>query len=65
MDVITYSFNLDSLPEMSYGVLECNSVVTELHVYDFLIKEFVIKEGRYLCQTLGMTYYRKPVREVW
>ena len=26
--------------------------VTELHTYDFLIKDFVIKERRYLCQTM-------------
>ena len=26
--------------------------VTELHAYDFVIKDFVIKKGHYLCQTL-------------
>ena len=30
---------------MSYVVLECYIVVTELHAYDFVIKEFVIKGG--------------------
>ena len=29
---------------MSYGKLECDIVVTELHVYDFMIKDFVIKK---------------------
>ena len=28
---------------MSYGVLECDSYVTELHAYGFAIKHFVIK----------------------
>ena len=32
--------------------------VTELHAYDFVIKDFVIIEGRYLCQTL---YFRVAV----
>ena len=30
---------------MSYGVLECDSYVRELHAYDFAIKHFVIKRG--------------------
>ena len=28
--------------------------VTELHVYDFVIKDFEIKRGHYLCQTIYM-----------
>ena len=47
MGVIIYSFNLDISPKMSYGVLECDIVVTELHAY-----EFGMKKGRYLCWTL-------------
>ena len=33
--------NLNTSPEMSYGVLECDIVVTELHAYDFVIKDLV------------------------
>ena len=47
MGVIIYSCNLNISPKMSNGVLECDTVITELHAYDF-----VINEGRYLCQTL-------------
>ena len=47
MDVIIYSLNLNISPKVSYGVLGCDIIVTELHGYDF-----VIKKGRYLCQTL-------------
>ena len=39
MGVITYSFNLNISPKMSCGVLECDIVVTELHAYDFEMKE--------------------------
>ena len=52
MDVIIYSLNLNISPKVSYGVLGCDIIVTELHGYDFVIKDFVIKKGRYLCQTL-------------
>ena len=41
MGVIIYSFNLNILPKMAYGVFECDIVVTELHAYDFVIKDFV------------------------
>ena len=30
---------------MSYGMLECDIVVTELHAYDFIIKDFIIKRS--------------------
>ena len=52
MGVIIYSFNLNISLKVSCGVLECDSYVTELHAYDFVIRDFVIKKGRYLCQTL-------------
>ena len=45
MGVIIYSFNLHISPKMSYGVLECGSYVTELHAYDFVIKDFAVKKG--------------------
>ena len=51
MSVIIYSFNLNISPEMSYGVLECD-IVIELRAYDFVIKDFVIHRGNYLCWTL-------------
>ena len=51
MGVIIYSFNLNISPKMSYGVHECD-IVTELHAYDFVIKDFIIKNGCYLCWTL-------------
>ena len=41
MGVIIYSFNLNILSKMSYGVLECDIVM--LHAYDFVIKDFVRK----------------------
>ena len=31
-------------PKMSYGVLECD-IVTQLHAYDFVIKDFIINRG--------------------
>ena len=40
MGVIIYSFNLNISCNMSYGVPEFYIVVTELHVYDFVIKDF-------------------------
>ena len=52
MGVIFYSFSLNISPKMSYGVFECDSYVTELHAYDFVIKDFVIKKRHYLCHTL-------------
>ena len=52
MGVIIYSFNLNISPKMSHGVLECDIAVTELHAYDFAVKDFVIKKGQYLCHTL-------------
>ena len=57
MGVMIYSFNLNISPKMSYGVLECDIVVTELHAY-----YFVIKKGCYLCWTVcvcegGEWYY--------
>ena len=42
MGVLIYSFNLNISPKMSYGVLECDIVVTELRAYDFVIKDCVI-----------------------
>ena len=57
MGVITYSFNLNISPKMSYCVLECDIVVTELHIYDFVIKDFVIKKGHYLCWTACVCVY--------
>ena len=51
MIVIIYRFNLNISPKMSYGVLECDIVVIELHAYDFVIQDFVIKKGCYLCRT--------------
>ena len=32
MGAIIYSFNLNISPKMSYGILECDNYVTELHV---------------------------------
>ena len=50
MGVTIYSFNLNISPKMSYGVLGCDSYVTELHAYDFIKKEdFAMKRGCYLC----------------
>ena len=37
--------NLNISPKMSYGVLEYDSDVTELHAYDFVIKDIVRKQG--------------------
>ena len=45
MGVVIYSFYLNTLPKMAYGVLECDIVVTELCTYDFVIKDFVMKRG--------------------
>ena len=44
MGVIIYSLNWNISPKMSHGMLECDiCYVTELHAYDF-----VIKNGCYL-----------------
>ena len=48
MGVIIYSFNSNISPKISYGVYECELHayrITELHAYDFVIKDFVIKRG--------------------
>ena len=45
MGVIICSFNLSISPKTSYGVLECDDIVTELHAYDFVMKDFVIKRS--------------------
>ena len=47
MGVIIHSFNLNFSPKMSYCMLQHDIVVTELHAYDFVIKDFVIKKGHY------------------
>ena len=52
MDVMIYSFNLDISPKRSCDVLECDSYAIELHAYDFVMKDFVIKKGHCLCQAL-------------
>ena len=52
MGVIIYSFNLNISSKMSYGVLVCDSYVTELYAYDFVIKDFIMERGHYLCWTL-------------
>ena len=48
MGVIIYSFNLNVSPKMSYGVLECDIFVRELHVYDFVIKDCEIKRALFV-----------------
>ena len=47
--------NLNISPKMSYGVLECNISVTELHAYDFAIEDFVIHQEHYLCRALYLS----------
>ena len=42
MGVIIYSFNLNISTKMSYVVLECDIVVTEIHAYESVIKRGVI-----------------------
>ena len=39
MGVTICNFNLNISPKTSYGVLEHDTVVTELHAYDFGIKD--------------------------
>ena len=65
MCVIIYSFNLNISLKMSYGVLKCDIVVTQLHAYDFVTKYFVVKSGfictgpyLYLCLYLSINLYR-------
>ena len=53
MGVIIYSFNLNISPKMSYGVLEGDIVMLQNYMVTiFVIKDFVIKKGHYLCGTL-------------
>ena len=52
MGVTIYSFNLNISPKVSDGVLVWYCDVTELHAYDFVIKDSVIKQGLSLCRTL-------------
>ena len=55
--VIIYGFNLNISPKMSYGVLECDSVMLQNYMLMILKqKHFVIKKGHYLCQTLSVVY---------
>ena len=51
MGVRIYSFNLNSSPEMSYAVLECD-IMLENDMLMIFNKDFVIKRVRYLCQAL-------------
>ena len=53
MGVIIYTFNLNISPKMSYGVLEYDSYVTELHAHDFVIKKGII------CARPFLFLYRK------
>ena len=55
MGAIIYCFNLNISPSMSYGMLQCDIAVTELHAYDF-----VIKKGHYLCWTLYIDWKTYP-----
>ena len=50
MGVIIHSFNSHISPNMSQGVLACDTVVTELHTYNVVIKDFVRKSRHYLCR---------------
>ena len=43
MGVIIYSFNLNISPKMAYGVLECDIVMLQNYMLDFVIKDFIIK----------------------
>ena len=46
MDVIIYSFNLNSPPKMSYGVFECDIFMLQNYMLMiFVVKVFVIKRG--------------------
>ena len=40
MGIIIYSFKLNISPKMSYGVLESDSHIAQLHAYDFVTKRF-------------------------
>ena len=42
MDIIIYSFNLNTSPKMSYGVLSVILLCYGITSYDFIIKDFVI-----------------------
>ena len=59
MGVIIYGFNLNISPKMSYAVLECDVVVTESPVYDFVIK----KRGCYLWWTLYKLHESKNLEQ--
>lgn len=57
MGVIIYSPNLNISPKMSCGVLECGVYsVTEFHAYAFVVKDFKIERGRYLCRSLYLQH---------
>ena len=49
MGVIIYSFIVNISPKMSYGVLECDIIVTQLPAYDFVIKDFCNKKEGVIC----------------
>ena len=49
MGVVSYTFNLNILPKMSHGVLECDSVMLQ---NDMLMILYIKKKGHYLCWTL-------------
>ena len=53
--------NLNISPKMSYGVSECDIVVTELHAYAFVIKDFyVIKRGIICARPCILLYCIQP-----
>ena len=59
MGVIIYSFNLIISPKMSYGVLECDTVMLQsLHAYNF-VKDFIIKRS-VICARSCIFLYMYP-----
>ena len=63
MGVIIYSFNVSISPKMSVVCLSVILLCYRINAYDFVIKDFVIKRGRYLCQTLNYMLIRKDQRK--
>ena len=57
MGVIIYSFNLNISPKMSYNVFECD---TELHAYDFVIKDFITNRGIICAGTCILNLINEP-----
>ena len=64
MGVVIYSFNLNISPQMSYGVLECDSVMLQTCTLMFYNKRFCNKKGALFVLGPPSNYNRYTLMDV-